>query len=140
VCAPTELPLATGLVAWSAPGGPPEGDRLLHLDLHHFNVLVDEGGQVSGIVDWANAAAGHPDLDRARPAAILNWNPAAVARRSKPAWAALVEGWEEAAVISDLPARASQWAYSYMLADLSDRYDADQLWTLHRAAHELTRR
>jgi hypothetical protein len=37
---------------------------LLHLDLHPFNVLVDADDEVSGVLDWANAAAGDPLLDR----------------------------------------------------------------------------
>jgi aminoglycoside phosphotransferase (APT) family kinase protein len=57
---------------------PPTGDRLLHLDLHPFNVLVDEQGDVSGVLDWANVAGGHPDLDRARSWSILTLDPAAV--------------------------------------------------------------
>ena len=116
----------------------PEGDRLLHLDLHPFNVLVDESGQVSGVIDWANAAAGHPDLDRARSLAILNRDPAAVARRADPAWAALADGWQEAA--GQTSPNASLWAHRYMLTDLSGRYDEDQLSGLRRAVDELTTR
>ena len=67
VRAPAVLPSAASLVASTGSHSAPEGDRLLHLDLHPFNVLVDESGQVSGVIDWANAAAGHPDLDRPGP-------------------------------------------------------------------------
>jgi aminoglycoside phosphotransferase (APT) family kinase protein len=139
VMAPGVLPLAASLVAMASAHAAAEGNRLLHLDLHPFNVLVDEGGQVSGVIDWANAAAGHPDLDRARSAAILKLDPAAVALRADPAWAALAEGWEEAASLSGLPAGAMVWACRYMLADLSSRYDEDQLAGVHRALDELTR-
>lgn len=139
VLAPAVLPLATGLVATAGAGGAPEGDRLLHLDLHPFNVLVDEAGQVCGVIDWANAAAGHPDLDRARSAAIFHCDPAAVARRADPAWAALAEGWEDAAGLSGISAIAMLWAYRFMLADLAGRYDDDQLSELHRALDEQQR-
>ncbi len=138
VGAPAVLPSAASLVAPSGPDRAPGGDRLLHLDLHPFNVLVDESNQVSGVIDWANAAAGHPDLDRARSVAILNWDPAAVARRSDPAWAALAEGWHEAA--GGTPPSASLWAYRFMLTDLSDRYDKDELSGLRRAVDELSPR
>lgn len=41
------------------PGGlGPQG--LLHLDLHPKNVLVDEHGEVTAVLDWANAARGSP--------------------------------------------------------------------------------
>ncbi len=139
VMAPGVLPLAASLVATTGTDATAQGGRLLHLDLHPFNVLVDEAGQVSGVIDWANAAAGHPDLDRARSASILKLDPAAVARRADPAWAALAEGWEEAAGLSGLLAGAMVWACRYMLADLGGRYDEDQLSGLHRALGELTR-
>jgi hypothetical protein len=44
---------------------------LLHLDLHPLNVLIDETGDVSGVLDWANTAAGPAVLDRARSWSIL---------------------------------------------------------------------
>ena len=42
------------------------GPARLHLDLHPLNVLVDEAAEVTGVLDWANAAAGPSVLDRAR--------------------------------------------------------------------------
>ena len=42
------------------PAGIPS--RLVHLDLHPGNVMV-EGGRVSGVIDWANAALGDPAAD-----------------------------------------------------------------------------
>jgi aminoglycoside phosphotransferase (APT) family kinase protein len=47
---------------------------LLHLDYHPLNVLVS-GRQVTGVLDWANAAAGDPRLDVARTATILRLTP-----------------------------------------------------------------
>jgi aminoglycoside phosphotransferase (APT) family kinase protein len=38
-----------------------DGDRLVHLDLHPLNVLMDGGRPV--VIDWSNAAAGRPELD-----------------------------------------------------------------------------
>jgi len=38
---------------------------VVHLDLHLFNILTGTRGEVTGVLDWANAAAGDPDLDRA---------------------------------------------------------------------------
>jgi Ser/Thr protein kinase RdoA (MazF antagonist) len=52
---------------WAAPEAPPSPDpRLLHLDLHPFNILVNGQGELTGVLDWANAAAGDAVLDRAR--------------------------------------------------------------------------
>ena len=138
VVAPGGVPLATNLVTTTGADTPPEGDRLLHLDLHPFNVLVDDGGEVSGVVDWANASAGHPDLDRARSASIFTYDPAALARRANPTWAAFAAGWEQAGDFSDLAASALVWAYRYMLADLSHRYRKDELSPLRAALDKLT--
>ncbi|MFR9777646.1 phosphotransferase [Micromonospora sp. MS34] len=45
------------------------GTRILHLDLHPLNVLLAADGPV--VIDWANAAEGPPELDRAMTAVIL---------------------------------------------------------------------
>lgn len=47
---------------------------LLHLDYHPLNVMVDDG-RVSGVLDWANAAAGDPRADLARTLTILRLSP-----------------------------------------------------------------
>jgi Ser/Thr protein kinase RdoA (MazF antagonist) len=139
VAAPDLLPPAAELVTPSVGAAKAvRGDRLLHLDLHPFNVLVDDGEQVSGIIDWANAAAGNPDLDRARSASIFRWDPAAGARRADPAWAALYDGWEEAGGLLDLPRAALVWAGKYMLADLASRYNEDQLSEISKALDDIT--
>lgn len=36
---------------------------LLHGDLHFKNMLVDENGNVSGIIDWGDLSVGHPACD-----------------------------------------------------------------------------
>lgn len=119
VPAPPEVP--------PAPADPYAGDRLLHLDLHPFNVLVDASGAVTGVLDWANAAAGHPDLDRARTAAILVGDPAARELAGSPVAAALLVGWAEAADFAGVPAPATRWARGHLLADLAPRYGPAEL-------------
>lgn len=44
-------------------------DRVLHLDLHPENIMLTEAGPV--VIDWNNAAAGDPDVDRAVTWAIF---------------------------------------------------------------------
>ena len=121
VPAPPQVPAADG---------PVPGDRLLHLDLHPLNVLVDEHGEVTGVLDWSNTAAGDPALDRARSWAILVADPAAVALRTDPRAAALMDGWAEAGGFAALPAAARDWGRRYLLADLARRYPPAELATI----------
>jgi Ser/Thr protein kinase RdoA (MazF antagonist) len=39
------------------------GDDLVHFDFHPENVLVDQAGRVTGVVDWDGAARAHGALD-----------------------------------------------------------------------------
>lgn len=132
---PPNLPAAPGVPGPpNLPAAPHPGeagdragaDRLLHLDLHPLNVLVD-GDRVSGVIDWGNAAAGPASLDRARTRTIFELDPEAVRLAADPAWAALVAGWTEAAGLGELPPAALAWAGRYMLADLAHRYQPAQL-------------
>jgi aminoglycoside phosphotransferase (APT) family kinase protein len=101
--------------------------RLLHLDLHPFSILAGAVGEVTGVLDWANAAAGDPDLDRARTWTILALDPAARARAGEPGWDGLCEGWAESGRLHELPAGSRAWACAFMLSDLAPRYPAGQL-------------
>jgi aminoglycoside phosphotransferase (APT) family kinase protein len=120
VPAPPELPPA-------AQGGGGTGARLLHLDLHPYNILVSPGAEVTGVIDWANTAAGDPALDRARSWSIMNLDPAARARRAEPLWRALTEGWAETGTFPTIPATARAWACRFMLTDLARRYSSRDL-------------
>ncbi|WP_326823003.1 aminoglycoside phosphotransferase family protein [Streptosporangium sp. NBC_01756] len=40
-----------------------EGDDLVHTDFHPENVLVDENGIVTGVIDWDGAVRGNADFD-----------------------------------------------------------------------------
>jgi len=46
----------------------PEGDRLLHFDLHPLNVILSPSGPV--VIDWTNACVGAPGVDVARAWAL----------------------------------------------------------------------
>jgi tRNA A-37 threonylcarbamoyl transferase component Bud32 len=45
------------------------GDRVVHLDLHPANVMLEARGPV--VIDWRNASQGPPDVDLAMSALIL---------------------------------------------------------------------
>lgn len=49
-------------------------DALLHFDYHPNNVLFADG-RVTGVLDWANAAAGDPRADLARTFVLLRFAP-----------------------------------------------------------------
>lgn len=104
---------------------------LLHLDLHPLNVLID-GGEVSGVLDWANTAAGPAVLDRARTWSILTFDPSSRALQHEPRWAALLHGWARAAGFDDVPTAARVWACQLMLDDLAGRYHANALEHVRR--------
>lgn len=133
--------LHTVLSEVRAPGGlrrvgqvkPNSEARLLHLDLHPFNVLVNDAGGVTGVIDWSNAAAGESVLDRARSWSILSLDPAAIARRSAPGWIALTEAWISAGDLAGVPSSARAWACEFMLRDLVRRYPSGRLDHVKRA-------
>ena len=96
--------------------------RLLHLDLHPYNVLVDDDGEPTGVIDWTNAAGGDPQLDAARTWSILVLDPAAIRLRANPGWRVLTENWLQAERLREIPAAARAWACSFMLEDLAQRH------------------
>jgi aminoglycoside phosphotransferase (APT) family kinase protein len=49
--------------------GAADGESLLHLDFHPFNVLIGPAGPV--VIDWTNARPGPPGLDAAMSALII---------------------------------------------------------------------
>jgi Phosphotransferase enzyme family len=134
VPAPAGMRAARGAPDLATPGPA----RLLHLDLHPLNVLVsDDGSAVTGVLDWANTAAGDPVLDRARTWAILYLDPMARAAHTLPGWAALVDGWSESGRLDDIPAVARAWACRFMLIDLASRYPPAELAHVHHTLDQL---
>jgi aminoglycoside phosphotransferase (APT) family kinase protein len=61
--------LHAALHAIPARRSPDPADRILHLDLHPDNVMLDPRGPV--VIDWRNTAEGPPDFDVAQTALIL---------------------------------------------------------------------
>ena len=112
----------------SSPGPP----MLLHGDYHPLNVLTD-GQMITGVLDWANAAAADPRFDQARTCSIILATPlpelpatAANAFRQ-----ALMAGW-----VSGYQAAGGQfhedplfmtWAGLFMERDLAHKVNAAEL-------------
>jgi aminoglycoside phosphotransferase (APT) family kinase protein len=101
------------------------------LDLHPFNVLVDDDGEPTGVIDWANAAAGDPDFDRARTWSLLTLDPAARGLAQHPGWVALTQHWLQAGRLHALSTSARIWACRFMLADLAARHTRADLAHIH---------
>ena len=105
----------------------PRGDRLLHLDWHPLNLLVDEAArEIVGIVDWDNARAGHPSLDLARTRSILTLEPglADLAEPVRGRLPDLLDAWADGygPEARAIPRASDAWAGRVMLADLVPRY------------------
>jgi hypothetical protein len=128
------------LAGLAAPPGlremPGRERNLLHLDLHPYNVLVDDAGEVTGVIDWTNAAAGDPQRDAARTWSILTLDPAALAHRGR-GWMALTEAWLEAGRLREVAPSARAWACRFMLEDLAERHEPAALQHVHGALRHL---
>lgn len=115
------------------PGADCTERRLLHLDLHPFNVLVDDDGEPTAVIDWANAAGGDPELDRARTWSLLTLDPAARALGDNPGWVALTDHWLTAGRLHTLSGAARMWACNFMLGDLAARHTDAELGHIRHA-------
>jgi Ser/Thr protein kinase RdoA (MazF antagonist) len=140
VPAPSGLRPAPGAPAGGPTGPAGPGPRLLHLDLHPLNLLVSDDGELTGVLDWANAAAGHPDLDRARTWSILTLDPIARSYRSQPVFAALADAWLEQGQLTQASPAARAWACRFMLRDLGGRYSPADLAHVREAYEGLRQR
>lgn len=113
---------------------PSRRTALLHLDYHPLNVMAD-GGQISGVLDWANARAGDPRADFARTYSILRvevYTPGndslaiAIMRRAlERAWRT---GYVQAGGQLDEMALFYAWAGAAMIRDLSPRIGKPGFW------------
>ena len=121
--------------SWLAVGGPAleplrsrlptvsPHDRLLHLDYHLLNVLVD-GGAVTGVIDWENTRTGPPWMDLGRSRALLRAAMIGYARdpaeRETLAQVerGLVAGHAEEAGPDPDPALSLAWGLAMTVADL----------------------
>jgi len=112
--------------ALASVAGPP---RLLHLDYHPLNLLTD-GATMTGVLDWANAAAGDQRADLARTITILRFATGELPSDLQSALAVfergLLDGYEGAAgPLTNLPLFLA-WAGHCLLHDLAERLTAEQ--------------
>jgi aminoglycoside phosphotransferase (APT) family kinase protein len=113
---------------------PSRRTALLHLDYHPLNVMAHRG-QISGVLDWANARAGDPRADFARTYTILRVEPYGPAGDSLPvavmrrllerAWRAGY--WQAGGKLDDM-ALFYAWAGAAMIRDLSPRIHKPGFW------------
>lgn len=96
-------------------------DALLHCDYHPLNVMID-GREISGILDWPNAAAGDPRADLARTAVILRFTPGVTPSRVERVAVSLFErswwrGYRQAAGRVEGMAPFYAWAGAAIVRD-----------------------
>jgi len=121
--------------AWIDRGGPalspvrsyleavPNQERLLHLDYHPLNVLV-EYGAITGVIDWENTMAGPPHMDLGRSRAILRAIIAGSVEALVPSEVilafeqGLVEGHDATYGIDPHPALSMAWGLAMTVEDL----------------------
>jgi aminoglycoside phosphotransferase (APT) family kinase protein len=107
-------------------------EAILHLDYHPLNALIDNG-ELTGIIDWANAIIGDTRADFARTYSILSWLPLPVEnerahlvrRRFRLGWAAGYR--EEAGPLPNL-APFIAWAAMLLQRDLGPKIDTSGFW------------
>lgn len=119
-----------------------EREVLLHLDFHPENILLD-GGQVSGLLDWANARLGPPEADLARSNAILWLVPQhpRIPAEARPAVTAYGDGLRAGhrasyGPTSDDPVFTA-WALGAQLSDLERKVGTEGFWVTEAALEEL---
>lgn len=99
---------------------------LIHLDYHPLNVLA-EHGEVTAVLDWANAHTGDPRVDLARTCSILQLAPlpdpdaAHIVSTFETAWRT---GYAAATGNFDLPPLLLWWAGAAMEQDLTPRLNS----------------
>lgn len=117
----------------------PAQNRLLHLDYHPLNVLV-EGDGISAVIDWTNARAGDPRADLARTYTILRlepWTPdpepPSLRLLRRALTAAWWRGYVDTAGHPGAMAAFFAWAGFVMIRDLAPRVGTSHYTPAHMA-------
>jgi aminoglycoside phosphotransferase (APT) family kinase protein len=113
---------------------PSRKSALIHLDYHPLNVMAHRG-QISGVLDWANARVGDPRADFARTFSILRVEP--ITPNGDPLWLTLLRrlleqawrsGYVQAGGKLDDMALFYAWAGAAMIRDLLPRINKPGFW------------
>jgi aminoglycoside phosphotransferase (APT) family kinase protein len=92
---------------------------LVHLDLHTGNLLADDNGTLTGIIDWEGACAGDPRFDLACFAFDLDGAGQHIWDRVEP----LIEPRLLRAYIAHLTLRFTDWAIRHHADDVPRQLD-----------------
>jgi aminoglycoside phosphotransferase (APT) family kinase protein len=152
-----QLPAPDGLApadAWLDRAGPalaplrdrlaalPNADRLLHLDYHPENVLI-EGDAVTAIIDWTNTLPGPAHIDLGRSRAILQM--IRTLRVVPPEVVAAVGAFESGLVIGHAavhgpdpaPDLSLAWGFGTICVDFAPQVDRPESWVTRALVDEL---
>jgi aminoglycoside phosphotransferase (APT) family kinase protein len=118
-----------------------EPARLIHLDYHPLNVLVDADGRPTALLDWTNAHGGDPRADIARTLTILRLSPPLGGPAERVPRLLIEFGWR-LGYGSFGPGMSLfyAWAGQTMLYDLAVRHSPAELAHVARWAHSWHRR
>lgn len=118
-----------------------EASRLLHMDFHLANVLM-EGSSVSAVLDWANTRPGPPMADLARACSIIDLSALVpgLTERERDALPELKRGLSRGHAESFGPATDmvlfGAWALAAMVTDLAPKVGQPGVWvTAEGIAH-----
>jgi aminoglycoside phosphotransferase (APT) family kinase protein len=102
--------------------------RLLHLDWHPLNVLVDADGRPTAVLDWVNAHGGDPRADAARTVTVLRLSPPLGGARARLMRGLLELGWRAGyGPLGPHMAPFYAWAGAAMQHDLAARFSPAEL-------------
>jgi len=135
-------PLEPALAAHLERLSPASPARLLHLDYHPLNVLVERDGHVSAVLDWTNAHAGDPRADFARTVTILRLSPPRARGFERLARLLLELGWRYGYGAAHRRADMTlfyAWAGVAMQHDLAGRCSAAELAHVRRWTNRWSR-
>lgn len=146
--------MPTPMNRWIALGGPaleplheqlnelPRADRLLHLDFHPNNVLMDRG-EVTAIVDWENALPGPPHVDLARTKALLHavkiaeMVPSSTLTALGRLEAGLVAGYTSVIGPDSHPELSMAWGMAMTVEDVKSHVGKPGSWVTHELVDRL---
>lgn len=115
---------------------------MLHLDFHPENILIDDG-EVTAVIDWANARLGPPAADLARSRSIhwlINLHPGVTPQLMRAIdhyELGLLQGHRELFGRTDHSPAIQAWALAVQYADLSPMINIEGAWVGEETLQEI---